>query len=223
MSAPLAARPRAVTFDLDGTLYDATRARRDYLWRNLGHLRTVRVARRVREQLREHSFASQEALLAAEAAELATRLGTDANTARARADDVLGARLCNTLRRIGPRPDALSTLQRLHAAGIALAVVSDFEPAQKLEALGLHTVPWQVLIGAECYGALKPWPQAFQAASERLGVSPAHMVHVGDRAETDGEGARRAGYAEVLLLGPPWGAERTVPSLSVAAEVLLSG
>ncbi|MFZ9887926.1 MAG: HAD family hydrolase [Myxococcota bacterium] len=223
MTAVLAARPRAMTFDLDGTLYDAKRARRDYLWRNLGHLRAVRVTRRVREDLRGRDFGSHEALLRAEAEELAQRLGTDAAHARQRADDVLGARLCQTLRRIGPWPDAETSLRRLHDAGITLGVVSDYEPHAKLEALGLHNVPWQALIGAECYGALKPWPSAFHAAAAQLGVAPGHIVHVGDRRDTDGEGARRAGYGGVVLLGSHGGDEPRVPTLAAVAELVLSG
>ena len=43
---------RAVSFDLDGTLYDDARARPWLLWSTFPRWRTLRVGRRVREELR---------------------------------------------------------------------------------------------------------------------------------------------------------------------------
>jgi HAD superfamily hydrolase (TIGR01549 family) len=42
---------------------------------------------------------------------------------------------------------------------------------------------------------LKPAPDGYLLAAERLGVVPAGCLVIGDRDDTDGEAARRAGMA----------------------------
>jgi len=47
----------------------------------------------------------------------------------------------------------------------------------------------------------KPCPLLFELACERLSVTPADAVMIGDNPETDGEGARRAGIHAILVGG----------------------
>ena len=48
-------------------------------------------------------------------------------------------------------------------------------------------------------GAVKPSPEAFAAALEPLGLSPAEALHTGDIPRTDVEGAFKAGYGYAVL------------------------
>ena len=48
---------------------------------------------------------------------------------------------------------------------------------------------------AEGPGRLKPWPDGYLLAAERLGIHPGECLVVGDRADADGEAARRGGMA----------------------------
>ncbi|MCK6552855.1 HAD family hydrolase, partial [Myxococcota bacterium] len=86
-----------------------------------------------------------------------------------------------------------SALEAAHARGIKLAVLSDYEPAEKLRHLGLDDLPWDALVAAERTGALKPHARAFRQLAVALDVPPGEIVHIGDREDLDVEGALGAG------------------------------
>jgi HAD superfamily hydrolase (TIGR01509 family) len=94
-----------------------------------------------------------------------------------------------------PLEGAVPALERLRAAGLALACVSDWDIGlrDQLAAIGLDRFFSLVLTSAET-GAPKPEPTLFVEALSRLGVEPHRTVHVGD-IEADQEGARAAGVA----------------------------
>lgn len=189
----------AVTFDLDGTLYRARPVHLRFLMRNMLFVRTIRVARAVRDELRAIEFDDGDAFFREEAARVGERLDTDPALVRARLDVLFGASLCRTLRAVGPRDDARAALMMLVDAGKKIAVVSDYRVEDKLTALGLADLPWSARIAGECIGALKPSPRPFVEAARVLGVSPSHVVHIGDRADTDSAGAARAAMRSVLV------------------------
>jgi FMN phosphatase YigB (HAD superfamily) len=91
-------------------------------------------------------------------------------------------------------PEARNACRQLTAAGLRLAVVSNWDIGlhAHLEALGLTAVVEAVVTSAEA-GAPKPAPAVFELALARLGVDdPALAIHVGDTA-ADREGAQAAG------------------------------
>jgi FMN phosphatase YigB (HAD superfamily) len=190
---------RAVSFDLDGTLYRARPVHLRFLLRNFLYARTIRVARAVRDELRSVELDDGEAFFGEEAKRIAERLDTDPVIVRARLDMLFGERLCQTLRDVGPRQDAREALGLLVDAGVKIAVISDYRVEDKLAALGLADLPWSALVAGECIGTLKPSARPFVVAAQELGVDPADMVHVGDRADTDGVGATRAGVRSLLV------------------------
>jgi putative hydrolase of the HAD superfamily len=90
-------------------------------------------------------------------------------------------------------PGATDACRALAAAGLRLAVVSNWDVAlhDHLAALGLDGLLDAVVTSAEA-GAPKPAPAVFELALARLGADASRTVHVGD-AEADAEGARAAG------------------------------
>jgi HAD superfamily hydrolase (TIGR01509 family) len=208
---------RAVSFDLDGTLYDDARARPRLLWATFPRWRTLRVGRRAREELRGRDFADGEALLAAEAALCAERLERPADAVRAQLRELFDVRLTAVLARTGPRPGARAALAALAERGVGLAVVSDRGAVrEKLAALGLLDLPWGALVSADDVGALKPSPTLFVRAAAALGVAPAELLHVGDRDDTDGAGARAAGCPTAIL------GTTTLPTLDAVGRLVAS-
>jgi putative hydrolase of the HAD superfamily len=96
--------------------------------------------------------------------------------------------------------DALPTLDRLHAAGFALGVISNFEEwlERLLESLEVtRYFPVRVISGIE--GVEKPDPAIFRIALERAQVSAAESVYVGDHPYFDVAAARQAGLFPVLI------------------------
>lgn len=213
------APPLAVTFDLDGTLYDAGRVKRAFAFANLFRLRPVRVALRVREELRGSVFDDGDAYFAEEGRRVAERLSMAPDETRALVDELLGPRLCAAIAKAGAREDARRAIESLVERGVRVAVISDYRVEDKLSALGLADLPWGALVAADHLGALKPHRRAFDRAAELLGVPPERIVHVGDRVDTDVRAAEAAGY-RALLLGSAADGARSVMSLSQAAALL---
>jgi putative hydrolase of the HAD superfamily len=96
-------------------------------------------------------------------------------------------------------PDALPCLDAL--AGRALGIISNGDGAQqraKLAALSIAGRFAVIVVSGEV-GAAKPDPAIFARACILAGLPPARCVYVGDDADTDAVGARRAGLRGIWL------------------------
>jgi putative hydrolase of the HAD superfamily len=191
----------AVSFDLDGTLYSAKALRRPLLWRTFPRWRTMRVGQRVREELRAERFVDGAALLQREAEIAAERLERDVESTKAALARVFDHDVTAVLARIGPRAGTRAMLQQLVANNIAIVVVSDRGAVDaKLAALGLGDLPWRAHVSADDVGVFKPNPLPFERAATSCGVAVGQLLHVGDRHDSDGDGARRAGCAGFVFV-----------------------
>lgn len=177
-------RVRAVSWDLDGTLYDLAALRRRALpralfpstWRDL---RALSAWKRACDEVRGRG------------GELPAPGDATVRAAEARW-------LVPALRAIGPRAGITDALDALR--DLPHVVVSDHPAEEKLVALGLRARFLHVVVG-EDLGWLKPSPRPFVAAAELLRVPVESLLHVGDRDDTDGAGARAAGCQVVVV--PP--------------------
>jgi HAD superfamily hydrolase (TIGR01509 family) len=99
------------------------------------------------------------------------------------------------------RRDLLTALAQFRAAGGKTALVSDYPATAKLRALGAEKLFDVVVSNGEPGGPqqLKPDPEGYLSAAERLGVEPARCLVIGDRDDADGEAARSAGMAVHLV------------------------
>jgi len=100
-----------------------------------------------------------------------------------------------------PLPGALRLIERLRAEGWRQAIASSAPAANietAVEAIGIAPL-FEALVSADEVGAGKPDPAVFLAAAARLRVPPARCVVVED-APAGLEGARRAGMRSVGLL-----------------------
>jgi putative hydrolase of the HAD superfamily len=96
--------------------------------------------------------------------------------------------------------DALPALDDLAAAGLRLAVVSNWDAGleEVLADLGVAERFEAVAVSA-VVGVGKPHPAIFAHALDALGVPPARALHCGDHPEFDCAGARAAGVRAVLI------------------------
>jgi putative hydrolase of the HAD superfamily len=97
-------------------------------------------------------------------------------------------------------PDVVPALDAMQAAGLRLAVVSNWgwaapELLQTLE-LARH---FEVLSISARVGYQKPHAAIFEHALDLLGAAPADAIHVGDDPQADVIGARGAGIEPVLI------------------------
>jgi 2-haloacid dehalogenase len=110
------------------------------------------------------------------------------------ADAGLRARLMSLYERLGAYPDARPALERLRAAGVRLAILSNGAPrmlAAAAESAGLAPL-LDAVISVEDVGVYKPSPAVYRLASDRLGLWPSEIAFVSANG-WDACGAKAAG------------------------------
>lgn len=121
-------------------------------------------------------------------------------------------------------PDVIPALDALQAAGLRLAVVSNWgwhapELLQNLE-LARH---FEVMSISARVGYQKPHAAIFEHALDLLELRPDQVIHVGDDPEADVVGARQVGIEPVLIdrrgrLDSPVGADTDTGAVATIAD-----
>ncbi|KMQ51991.1 hypothetical protein CHISP_0980 [Chitinispirillum alkaliphilum] len=92
------------------------------------------------------------------------------------------------------RPELNSTLSRLKKKKLRLAVLSDYSMvSERLEKLRIDLSLFDTVTSSEQFGALKPSGRPFVEIARKWNLKPSEVLVVGDRVDTDGEGAKAAG------------------------------
>ena len=173
-----------VSWDVDGTLYSRPRMIRALVMRGLVHpiaaLRAIGTLERFRREMQR-----------------ARRRGGVLPAPVAR-DRAVEARWYGpAIARAGVRPGVRELTAHFAARGLRQVVLSDYHADYKLEALGLGGAFERAYAG-EALGFLKPAAELFAAVTRALAVPPERILHIGDRADTDGA-AVAAGWRVVIL------------------------
>lgn len=96
-------------------------------------------------------------------------------------------------RRLDPPPGSVPSKTRFIDTP-KVAVYSDYPfPKERLEAIGIKPGPSVLLYGPESFGAQKPAARPFLQIARDFGVTPEEVLVIGDREDTDGLGAFKAG------------------------------
>jgi putative hydrolase of the HAD superfamily len=109
--------------------------------------------------------------------------------------------------------DVLPSLERLQGRFRLFAASNG---NADLAAIGLARF-FEDALAARDAGMLKPDPLIFKLLLGRAGIAPAQALHVGDDAQADVEGARRAGVTPVWVnrRGADWPVAASPPPLAV--------
>ena len=199
-SSSAGSSPRAWLVDLDGTLYHPLPVKlvmaAQLLLGGWGALGTVRAFRRQHELLRADPEAPPGDPYAIQLERTADALGRPVDEVAVVVEDWMQRRPAPWVRRFRRR-DLLAEIAAFRDAGGRTALVTDYPASRKLDALGAREIFEVVVSSGEPGGParLKPSPDGYLAAAERLGVAPADCLVLGDRDDADGEAARRAGMA----------------------------
>ncbi len=184
----------AVIFDLWETLVDwpvgASHALNERLWRATPH------GREDFDRLFRDTYRQRETGPLADAYRA---LGVDDGELEA----LIAMRHENTRAALVPRHGAVDTLTALRRRGLRVGLISvctEEVPAVWPETR-FHGLFDAEVFSASC-GHMKPDPEIYLLAAERLGVEPAACVYVGDGANDELAGAARVGMTPVLVHRP---------------------
>jgi 2-phosphoglycolate phosphatase len=185
---PDLARVRGIVFDLDGTLIDSYEA----IAESLNHaLASAGMAPLPAATIRGMVGLGLESLIARAMGE--ERVAEGVRAFRAHYDGICVAKTSLL-------PEVRETLEALHGRGYRMAVATN-KPSyfawRLLESLRVRRYLAAVL-GPDVVQNRKPHPEMVLKAIERMGLSPAESVCVGDM-EVDVETARAAGVPVVVL------------------------
>lgn len=192
---------KTVVLDLDGTIYDKRGLAQRMvtrLWWCLPLLMSERLARR---NIHYTRYASEEEFFDAFFAHMAHGHWWNKRIAAIWYNTVYIPTMIRLIRRYHkPRPEVMELIKAAKEQGLQLAVYSDYgNVEEKLEALGIDTDLFDLLISAPELGALKPSETCARDVMEMLGAQPETTLFVGDRDDKDGESARNVG-AKFLLI-----------------------
>ena len=159
--------------------------------------------------------------------------GTFARVPGVPGDPSLAEAVVDPIRDAFRRPDAWSVfddvepaLRELTGMGARLAIVSNWDSRLPALLVGLGLARWfgAVAVSHEI-GYEKPRPEPFAHALAALGGTPERALHVGDSPELDGDGARAAGIACIIVdrRGRAGGASRSVKDLSALPAIARDG
>ncbi|HEX7672153.1 MAG TPA: HAD family hydrolase [Polyangiaceae bacterium] len=192
--------------DLDGTLYRATPVKAAMAselalggpaaWTALSTLRRFRHAH---ETLRRTGHAGDDPYRA-QVEHTAKELDLAAEAVHEAVVEWMHVRPGRWIRRF-LRHALLQEIRKYRERGGKTALVSDYPAQRKLETAGIVELFDAVIASGEPGGPsrLKPHPEGYLSAAERLGIEPGRCLVIGDRDDADGEAARAAKMAFRLI------------------------
>ncbi|MBQ7367484.1 MAG: HAD family hydrolase [Spirochaetaceae bacterium] len=189
---------KAVIFDLDGTLYNFKWLPLRLMWSLPTDVLRIKADREVRKKLKGCDLATPEAYLAEYGRLMAEKTDFKSHDAlNWYANRYMGT-MCFLLKRYySQRPQLAEVFARLHQQKIKIAVFSDYPRVhQRIRALDFSDETMTTISGifsAQDFGSQKPAPRPFLEIASQLGVKPEQCLVVGDRDDTDGDGARATG------------------------------
>lgn len=182
---------KAVIFDLDGTLYDKSGLVKRLIWSQIlrGHLFMLGHERDVRRRIKGVDFGDEQNFSTA-----FFNLFHNPNAKEWFYRYYLPDTVRILQRHYQVAPWVEQMVKKLRERGIKVAVFSDYSfVREKLEAIGFE-IDWaDYLFEAPVLGGLKPCKESFEKICRTMDVQPSECLMVGDREDTDGDGARSVG------------------------------
>lgn len=190
----------AVAFDIDGTLYSSPLFYLRIIPHFLRHIAFYLKYSKVRKIL--HRTAPLADFYEYQSRLLAELLGCPSSQAKEKIQRIVYDGMIPFFKKTKPFKGVEEAFRRFKAAGLKIALLSDFPPSQKGDLWGLLPL-CDVVIGSEESGALKPSIYPFGILSKKLGLKSQEILYVGNSVKYDVRGANNAGMKSAYLL-PLW-------------------
>jgi len=99
-------------------------------------------------------------------------------------------------------PEVRNVLSELKTRGLKIGLISNAyeeEINACMQKAGFGSAAFDVVVGVDAIGNMKPHPDVFKYALHKLNVHPEETIFVGDNVEVDYEGAESAGMHALLI------------------------
>ncbi|MBQ5626171.1 MAG: HAD family hydrolase [Paludibacteraceae bacterium] len=186
---------KLVIFDLDGTLYDKRHLSFRMVCHALGDIRKMQAERKTRAGMKGMWLEDEQTFYHTYFQQLAKQLHSAPDMAKQWYEKRYMPLMVKTIGKYQHVSKwVLPFIHDCQQKGIKMVVLSDYGHAtEKLEALGLSPTLFDWVVSAPELGGLKPAPQLMQIVTKQMGVTAEECLVIGDREDTDGEMARKAG------------------------------
>ncbi len=104
-------------------------------------------------------------------------------------------------RSLVPRPNLLSSLDRLHDRGYVIVPLSNADTPLAEAIVDHFGLPWGRIVPTELAQSFKPDPKVYAVALDFLGAKPPEVLHVASH-PYDLRGARTAGFQTAYVAWP---------------------
>ena len=99
-------------------------------------------------------------------------------------------------------PEVRDVLTELKTRGLKIGLTSNAyeeEITACLQQAGLESTAFDIIVGVDATGKMKPHPDVFKYALHKLNVEPEETVFIGDSVEVDYKGAENVGMYALLI------------------------
>ncbi len=184
----------AVIFDFDGTLYDNKKMPLRLILSLPFSIFKMKADRKVRKMLKGVDFSNGENFFSQYCKLLAAECKTSEKKIAFWYKNVYMPKMIFLLKKkYVARKNVNELFLKLKSYGIKIAVYSDYtNTEERMHSLSIDTSNVDIITSSVKEGALKPSPRPFIELANRLNVSVKKCLVVGDRDDTDGEGALKS-------------------------------
>lgn len=194
---------KTIVFDLDGTLYDSTGLPKKLALKELSRCALLHIAaeRKARKALAGVAFKSEKEFYDRFFSLIAKYSLCSEQKAEKWYREQYMHDFVEILRKhFHARKGLNEMVETLKGKGFKVVVFSDYGSVpQKMEALGIRTELFDALLDGPSLGGLKPCKESFEKALAAVGAESSTTLMVGDRDDTDGEGARSVGMQFIRI------------------------
>ena len=191
----------AIIFDFDGTLYDNYKIGKNLISSNFFDLPKIGADRKIRKELKGKFFGNEQAFFS----EYYKLLSAKTHMSLEKAEQwyqgkYMPAMIKILTKKYTCQPGIPELFKYLDDNGIKSAVFSDYNLVyERMASVDIDPSVCKNLYSSVELGGLKPAAEPFLFIAKELGVEPARVLVVGDRDDTDGQGARNCGMQYVQL------------------------
>lgn len=182
---------KAVIFDLDGTIYNTRGIQMIFSLYFITKLGLLLAFLKARKKLMGRDFLNQNSLRKEIIIDMQNKTGKSEEKCSKFIDSFM-VRFVRTLKFLyKPNRNILEAIDLFYSNGIKVTCLSDYSKVEeRLTALQIDTKKFTILASSEDAGALKPARRPFIEIAEKLNILPEQILVIGDRSDTDGEGAK---------------------------------